>query len=161
MKKINLSQGKVALVDDEDYEMIMEYNWCANYDGHNYYAVNSKLKLRMHRIIMKAQKWQIVDHKNGNTLDNQKANLRIATGSQNHANRIPNKRGYSKYLGVYATFRHLKKTGKQKIYWNAQLIKDGKKYRLGIHKTEEDAALAYNEAAIKHHGEFARLNILR
>jgi len=107
MKKIPLTQGKYAIVDDSDYERLNKYKWYVNKIGHSWYAVRDirlptgKLKIYMHRFVLglgKSDKHQI-DHINHNGLDNRKANLRIVTRSQNHMNTITNY-GTSKYKGI-------------------------------------------------------------
>lgn len=103
----------------------------------------------MHRLIF-SLKWTPtteIDHKNGNGLDNRRENLRIATRSQNAANRFK-RGGSSKFKGVCIA-------GKR---WKAGIRQDGKSYHLGTFDTEEEAALAYNASATIRFGEFARLN---
>jgi hypothetical protein len=91
-----------------------------------------------------------VDHINGNTLDNRKENLRICTQNQNGKNRLLNKNNVSGYKGV--TYKKANKL------WCAQIVVNYHKMYLGLFTTAEAAALAYNEAAKKYHGEFAKLN---
>ena len=158
MKQIPLTQGKYALVDDEDYDFINQRKWHCNSSG---YAVRAtsyknaenrtvKTKLFMHRIINKTLEKMYTDHINGNPLDNRKSNLRTCTTAQNNANRIKALGTTSKYNGVHWC--------KRDTAWIAAIRIDGKKKVLGYFKSEAEAALAYNEAAIKHHGEFALLN---
>lgn len=97
MKLIPLTQGKFALVDDDDFEYLNQFKWLAHLFGKNYYA-DSGSKGLMHRFIMKAEKADIIDHKDRNSLNNQKTNLRKCTRSQNNANR--KSAGINKYLGV-------------------------------------------------------------
>lgn len=152
MKKIVLTKGKYAFVDDEDYEIISKTKWYAgSRKGQDkYYAMN--WKGRMHRFILKAKKNQEVDHINGNTLDNRKENLRICDSSQNKANSVISSRNTSGYKGVYRS-----KTNKHKK-WIANIKAYGVVYRLGYFHKKEDAAKAYNKKAIELFGEFARLN---
>lgn len=161
MKEIKLTQGKVALVDDEDYNWVNQKTWQAqvNHCG-IFYACSAYRREKMHRVIMGLQKGdkRQVDHINHDGLDNRRCNLRICTNSQNCMNG-KHKGGSSKYKGV----TYHKKSNR----WQAQIqIEDNnaagkrKHIRCGSHKTEKDAAIAYNNAAIKYFGEFAHLNIL-
>jgi hypothetical protein len=93
-----------------------------------------------------------VDHINRNTLDNRRSNLRLCTASQNRYNQKPRKDSVTGFKGV--SF-HPDKKVKQ---WQAKIIVEGRKISLKYHATAEEAALAYNRAAVIHHGEFARLN---
>lgn len=159
----------VALVDDEDYEYLNQFKWHAVKIHNVYYAkrairINGKTKMiRMHREIMKAEKGEIIDHKDMNGLNNQKSsNLRKATHGQNNANRKSKPGSTSKYLGVsYCKIYQIKK-GKRYTYWKwiAQISINNKNKRIGRFNTEIEAALAYNKKAIEIHGEFANLNII-
>ena len=90
MKKIKLTQGKFALVDDEDFERVSQYKWTAEKcsKSENYYARNRTINAKMHRLIMGVCKSKlVVDHVNHRTLDNRKENLRVCTQKQNLRNR--------------------------------------------------------------------------
>lgn len=167
MKQIKLSNGKIAKIDDKYFEKFSKYKWAFNppKKGRNTgYVFRHKLKediwnsvhIKMHRYIMFLEGHNIenkkIDHKDGNGLNNQVENLRVVTNTENQRNSIKYKNNKSGYKGV-----HLNKEGK----WVAQ-IRCGKKQQiyLGSFKNKEDAAKAYNEAAIKYHGEFANLNII-
>jgi len=161
MKKIPLTQGKFALVDDEDFEWLNQWKWYyskVGKDGIGGYAmrkfrVNGKQKtIRMHRLINNTPDGMDTDHDNGNKLDNRRKNLRDATTSQNQINRKKGRGNYSsRFKGV---FWH-KVTKK----WHAQITLNGKRIHLGLFVSELAAAAAYDEAAIKFHGEFASLNV--
>jgi len=155
MKKIPLNHGRFALVDDEDYDWLMSLGkWYAHKDGNTFYAVRvvnaggRRVKLRMHREITQAKKGKVVDHKDGDGLNNQKANLRECETAENTKNRIGNVNSASKYKGV-------QKSDKK---WRVTIFLNGNRFHLGVFSDEIKAAIAYNEAAIKYHGEFARLN---
>lgn len=160
MKKIKLSKGKVALIDDEDFEYLSKYKWYANEDNKTgkYYAkraiyINGKqVKIPMQRVILNAPFNMEIDHINGNTLDNRRTNLRICTHAQNCKNCI-RKKGVSKYRGVY-WYKNTKR-------WKSQISIDNKRISLGYYKNEIDAAIAYNLAAMKYHREFAVLNNIK
>jgi len=155
-----------VIVDNDDYDKLKNYSWYYNKThAHAYVRVYiDGEQLLMHRVILKAKKGQMVDHINGNGLDNRRSNIRLCTNSQNQKNKKPS--GRSKYLGVNIhktkTLYYRKKTKEYVTYKTTSIIahiKIGDKYKhLGTFKTEKDAALAYNEAAKIHHKEFARLN---
>lgn len=158
-RRIALTQGKFAIVDLDDYYWLKKFRWFASKNGATYYAkrnayswINSRrCSVAMHRLIIKAPDYLVVDHINYNGLDNRKANLRLATHKQNtrHVIRTMNP-GSSKYKGVSWYSR-------EKI-WAVKIMVDGKTIRIGYFKDEVKAARAYDEAAKKYHGEFAALN---
>ncbi len=166
MNKIRLSENgkykelnQFALVDSEDYEHLIKYKWhiVKPKTREVCYAatrtlVNGKVRiLLMHRLIMQQNDPKIlIDHKDKNGINNQKSNLRIATFSENAANRISCKNSTSKYLGVMWD----KSRGK----WRAEIRKNGKYLNVGRFVNEKDAAIAYNQKAIQMHGRFASLN---
>lgn len=155
MKLIPLTQRLFAQVDDWNYEWLNQWKWYAQKDKKTFYAArgiwdNGHIKtIRMHREILNTPDNVLVDHKDHNGLNNQEFNIRNVTHSQNQMNKIG--RGTSRYLGV--TYQHGK-------YIKAKIRVDGKLIHLGTFLNDELAALAYNEAAIKYHGEFANLNII-
>lgn len=157
MKEIQLTKGQIALVDDEDFEWLNQRKWWAKRHRNTFYAhcrmIETGKIVLMHRLILDLTDPKIqTDHKDRNGLNNQKYNLRVATNSQNTANRKSFKNSTSKYLGV--------RLHKRDNIWEANIQKDGKLMYIGRFKTEEDAALAYNKVAQKLHGEFANLNII-
>ena len=158
MKEIKLTKGYVAIVDDEDYYRLSKYKWRASSicrKSNTIYAstmvsINGKrVDIRMHRFIMAATNSLIqVDHKDGNGLNNQKCNLRLANNSQNNANKPPRKDNKIGYKGVC----------KDRSKYRAVVYHLDKKINVGSFNTPEEAALAYNKKAIEIHGEFAYLN---
>lgn len=159
MKKIPLTQGKFALVDDEDFERINNFKWYANksYTTNTWYAertpiVNGKkINLRMHREILGITKKQIyVDHIDHDGLNNQKLNLRKCTASQNQANGSSARTSTSKYLGV--------SWDKSRGKWRASITKNWSFVRSARFDSEKDAAIAYNRWALEVHGQYANLN---
>ena len=158
-RRIYLSDGEWTILDQQDYCRCREFKWFIKGNGSKVYALRSfkigpkKTKMAaMHREIMNAPKGKIVDHKNGDSLDNRRANLRFATQSQNLANAIRDKsKASSRFTGVYLNKAREKK-------WHVGIRYQGKKVFLGRFDNEIDAAKAYDEAAKKYYGEFARLN---
>jgi hypothetical protein len=160
MKEIPLTQGFTAIVDDEDYDLVASVKWCAMRSATGVYAIrqvvvakNKQSAILMHRLILQQMMEVLprarVDHKNGIGIDNRRENLRLATHSQNMANRRKSQmarpaRICSQYKGV-AYYR-----GK----WQAFV---GGEY-LGRFTSEEEAARVYDAAARIKWGEFARLN---
>jgi hypothetical protein len=159
VKEIPLTRGMVALVDDEDYDLVSRFKWHATRSGRNYYARHRYLvchrkgpnvQLWIHRLIIKARRWQVVDHINGDTLDNRRCNLRICTATQNTKNRKPSSNNTSGFKGV--TFH------KRMNRYQSYITADKKLIHLGTFPDPISAARAYDAAARRLHGEFARLN---
>jgi hypothetical protein len=164
MQYIKLTQGLFAIVDDDDYEVLMTHKWCAHRFGTRFYAdsgksVNGKIKgFLMHRVIMNVTNPKIqVDHINGNTLDNRRENLRKCTNSENCRNAKMKSTNTSGYKGVRPHVVR-KKDGKQ--VWRAMICVDGKDRGLGLFLDKKEAARAYNKAAMRFYGNFAKLNII-
>ncbi len=154
-KSIPLTQGKIALVDDEDFEWLMQWKWFYH-DG--YAATNSgkwpnRKGAKMHRLIMNTPSGMETDHINCDKLDNRRSNLRICDGTQNQANTNLRNLNTSGYKGV-SRHNNRGKPGK----WRAQIAIRGKKIHIGLFENLEDAARAYDETAIKYYGEFAKTN---
>lgn len=161
VREIPLSRGLVALVDDEDYERVMQRKWHADpvdyrhLDHGRFYAKsmspeNCDRKIFLHRFILGISDRRRVDHKNGDGLDCQKANLRVATKAQNSAN-VP-KRSTSRqpYKGIEQRYRSAK--------WVARIRVNGRRIRSRSCATPEQAARLYDAMAREYFGEFAWLN---
>ena len=151
MKEIQLTQGKVAIVDDDDFERVNQYKWC--YDGQGYAtgSVDGKQE-RMHRFILKAKHGQHIDHISMDGLDNRRRNIRICNNSQNHANTRLRSDNTTGYKGVSFI--------KRDNIFQAKIEVNGHHMNLGSFTNPIDAAVKYNEAALKYFGEFARLNVV-
>lgn len=155
MKRIELTRGKFAIVDDEDYERMSAFKWFCTARG---YASRrgprnggNGFNIWMAREILGAGAHELVDHINGNKLDNRKCNLRICSKVENCRNRqILNKNNKSGFKGV--------KFDRRKNLWRADIGVDWGKAYLGRYKDIEAAAMIYDMAAIHYHGEFASLN---
>lgn len=152
MKIIALTKSRFSIVDDSDYEALVANKWCASECGKNFYAVsriNGKV-VHMHRFLESPPPGMLVDHINGNTLDNRRENLRVCTKQQNCANQAAKITNTSGFKGVYWNPSINK--------WCSQIMVKYKKIHLGVFVKAEDAADAYDLAAKKHFGEFANTN---
>ncbi len=159
MKEIQLTQGKVALVDDEDFDRLSKHSWCAHlsrkvglwYAERGYHIEkNKQFSLGMHREIMGVQKGVDIDHRDRNGLNNQKSNLRICSRTLNQGNATLRKDSTTGFKGV----SYKKENGK----FVARVQFGKKRLSLGYFPTKELAAAAYDKAAIELFGEFARVN---
>jgi hypothetical protein len=156
MRKIPLTQGKFALVDDEDYGYLIQWRWqyyltkgsSTGYASRGVQKDNVRKIIKMHRVILREINDLHIDHINGNGLDNRKSNLRYATRAQNRSNSMSNNK--NGFKGV------TKKIGRVSKPYCAQIRSNGKQYNLGYFKTPKEAHEAYKKAAIELHGEFAK-----
>ena len=156
MKKIQLTQGKSAIVDDCDFEWLSKHKWCAVKGRNTFYAITSIKNtvtkkwhnMRMHRLILNAPQSMDVDHRDHDGLKNIRSNIRLCTRSQNTSNMLPRKNKTSQYKGVS---RHKNK-------WIAQIDCNGKHIHLGSFPNELDAARRYDVKAKELFGEFAYIN---
>jgi hypothetical protein len=152
-KRIELTYGKFAIVDAEDYARLTQYKWCAVKKSRTCYAKTLHLNgaiLHMHRMVANAPKGLFVDHINHDGLDNRKPNLRLCTELQNLRNKRPKYGGTSKYKGVIWSKANKK--------FRARIYHNGKNIQLGYFINETDASKAYDKAAKKLFGQFAYLN---
>ena len=149
-KQIPLSQGKFATVDDADYDWLARNKW--SYDPKGYAMRRSaNVTIYMHRVVLNASGPVVVDHVNGDGLDNRRENLRIVTAAQNNYNRHPEKRSKtSRYKGV--------SLNRKSNRWQAHIKKGDERRYLGLYDSEQDAARAYNAAARYYFGEHAFVN---
>jgi hypothetical protein len=140
-----------AFIDTEDTYRVAQYRWGLNKDGYLQSSIKSK-KIPLHRFLLNLEVGdsKIVDHIDRNIHNNRKSNLRLCSQTQNHGNSSLSKRNTSGYKGVCWNKYHKK--------WQAQIRKDYKEIYLGLFDLVEDAAMAYNDAAITYFGEFAVLN---
>ena len=158
MMEIQLSNGGVAWVDDEDYELVKGKSWRRfpvegiTYAAHSLWVKETKktTHVLMHRVIMKAEKGQQVDHANRDGLDNRRTNLRFSSIAENLYNSKKRKNSLSIYKGVSRT-----STGR---LWRARLWIDGVETFLGSYASPIEAARAYDVAALKYCNGFAKTN---
>ena len=157
-RRIYLGEGEWTILDQQDYYRLGDLKWTISGNGRKFYAARfvkigpGKTKtLRLHREIMNPPPGLLVDHKNGNGLDNRRTNLRPATRSQNMYNKPKTKsKTSSRFIGVCFD--------KSRRKWETRIYYQKRKIWLGRFDSEIDAARAYDRASIKYHGEFARFN---
>lgn len=145
MKRITLTQGKHAIVDDIDFKRVSRFRWFAWWNGWTFYAVRNVVKdgkkttQYMHRFIMRARRGREIDHRKGNGLDNRRSMLRSCTRSVNGQNRPRlNKNNTTGHAGV-----NWHKNGKK---WQASLMRNGKSIHLGLFSRKSDAIKVRNKA---------------
>lgn len=161
MQEVPLSKGKIAIIDDEDFELVSQHKWSATEPGHRrciYARTNLKgedgryYTERMHRLILGLKKGdgKIVDHINGNGLDNRRTNLRVSSYSDNAANVPIHKGNTSGYKGVW--FRKNRGTWKTEVRRNGKTVYNSSSHCIHL------AAQKYNDNAVKIHGGSVWLN---
>jgi len=161
MKKIQLGGHRYKnspirgyiLVDNKDFDEVNKYQWSAHHVRDKIYATTSQINGKMtylHRWLMSTPKGLYTDHKNGNTLDNRRDNLRVCTNSQNLLNKGKVSSNTSGFRGV----DFIKRLGK----YRARVRIGGKEKHLGVYANMEDAIKITKKAIIKNHGEFANIN---
>jgi len=157
-KEIQLTQGQIAIVDDEDFDWLDQWKWKASKQRNNdWYAARrprrgnrKKGHIFMHRLILNPSEGMQTHHIDHNGLNNQRANLRIVTAAQNQYNQRPQKKKSSHFKGVHWASDRRK--------WRAQIMVNGRTYRLGQFLSECEAAKAYDNAALRYFGEYAYAN---
>jgi hypothetical protein len=159
MKEIQLTNGGVALVDDEDFDELNKYKWFSHKEKYTTYAwrhirkgSHQYGKIKMHRQILNSEDNQLVDHINGNGLDNRRSNIRLCTSQQNQMNKVKSENCSSGFKGVSYHSQNKK--------WRATINFNRKQISIGCYPSEKEAAIAYNNRAIELFGEFARPNVV-
>jgi hypothetical protein len=160
MKTIPLTQGKVAIVDDVDYEELSQYKWQATNSGRTWYAKRylcydeqgRHQSIKMHRQILGLKATEIADHVNGNGLDNQRENLRLCSQHQNSFNHKKSRRK------TMSHFKGVSRVAGSTVTWRAYVHPNKTAIHLGCYPDESTAAKAYDEAAKFLFREFSALN---
>lgn len=158
MKRIPLTKGEYATVDDSDYEWLMQWKWTldkrevgTSYAYRTVIGPNGPTSLRMHQLIMDSYSGVEVDHIDGNGLNNQRSNLRLASRSE----QAWNAKGLGKGMKGVTFQKRLRKRP-----WQARIAYNGKQMHLGYYTTEKEAGEAYDFAAILLFGDFAKTNVM-
>lgn len=158
MKKIPLTQGQFALVDDADFKWLSQWKWFAHKCRNNWYARGylysrngKKTSIHLHRLLMRPPLKMVVDHINGNGLDNRKLNLRICSQAQNIWNTGKRKTNTSGFKGV--------SYDKQRLKWRSRISRNKKEVWLGYFNSKKEAALVYNRFVKNNRDKFAFLNL--
>jgi hypothetical protein len=162
MKRIKLTQGKYAIVDDEDYAFLNRLDWYLNPANEKSHAIACRsfgfkgrhFEISMQSLLIRQKKNGLIRHRNGDGLDNRKSNLELINPSVMKHSAVKNRFKLSSYKGV--SFNRYCKYKR----WRAEIMKQGKKYFLGGFRSEEEAALAYNDKAKELYGEFAYQNVI-
>lgn len=154
-KQIALTRGRVALVDDDVFEWADAHNWGVTISGYTYYAIRrgprpERRTILLHRQIMMPPPGMIVDHIDGDGLNCTRQNMRVCTHSENHYNQRIRSDNTSGFKGVSWN------SGMKK--WVAYIHVDGKMIVLGYFSDAPDAAIAYDTAALRYYGSFAKTN---
>ncbi len=144
-----------AIVDNKDYNFLNQYHWHVRKSRNTFYvwcliSKQPRRYIEMQRLVLGNPKGLHVDHKNGNCLDNRRHNLRKCTQAQNNRNKVVSSNNKIGIKGVWQQ--------KNSAKYRAKIEVNGRVIHLGYFDKPKQAALAYNQAAVKYHGEFARLN---
>lgn len=151
-KEILITRGEVTLVDDDIFEELSKYKWYLidGFAGRTVKKEDKRTTIYMHRVVVDAPKGLSVCHLNGNKLDNRRENLCLVKPSTRMHKRKPNLKHSSEYRGVY--------WAKDKRKWVSEIKVNKKHVRLGCFENEQEAAIAYDEAARKYYGLLAQTN---
>lgn len=154
VREVVLTNGHVTMIDEADWPLVSKFNWYASRSGRSrtlyVRATIEKVSVKLHRLLLNAPAELMVDHRDGNGLNNVRSNLRLVTSAQNQMNMRRHFDAFSKYKGVWFC--------KTKRRWYAEISCYRKRHRSRSFACEEEAARAYDEMAVLYHGEFASLN---
>lgn len=152
MKTIQLTQGQVTIVDDDDFESVSKYKWYAQRRRNTFYAVrhiksgDKYINLQLHRFLMNPKTGMCVDHRDCNGLNNQRMNLRVCTHAENTRNLRHKRKNAAKYRGIY-----MSSSGK----YIAKVRFNYKQYNSRSFPTSDEAITAHREMIRSLHGEFS------
>lgn len=154
---VPLTQGFFTIIDKDDFEKVSQFNWQVGIrpNGRKYARKSPRTpgEEKLHRFIMNPPRNKEIDHINCDTLDNRKCNLRICDRAENRKNTVKQKGNFSsKYKGVHWIAKRNR--------WMSQIVVNKKKITIGDFSTDIEGAYAYDRAALKYHGEFARTNAM-
>jgi len=151
VRYIPLTKGKFAIVDAEDYERVAKHKWCVSGSGNHLYACRNDghTVILLHRVLMNAPAGMVVDHIDGNRMNNRRNNLRVCTHRQNLHNSLPHGRT-SRFKGVW--------WDKRRRLWDTRVRCNGVTTHIGLFRDEVEAARAYDRKAYELFGEYAYLN---
>jgi hypothetical protein len=150
MAEIRLARGQVSIVDDGLVAKLSPYQWYLSNKGYVVARAGGRKLILMHRVIAAPGEQQVVDHRNGDKLDNRLSNLRACSRAENARNRKMHENNRCGTKGVYADIT------KKVTRYRAQIRVDGKKISLGSFPSLIDAEHAYKVASAKYHGNFGR-----
>ncbi len=149
MRKIQLTQGKEAIIDDEDFELVSKHKWHCVLIGGSSYACNNR-KEYLHRVLMNPNIDKMVDHVNGNGLDCRRSNMRLCIRQENHRNLRKSTNNTSGFKGVCFDITRNK--------WKASIGHERKKIHIGYFNSKEEAAINYDKKSSEIFGNFACTN---
>lgn len=173
MKTINLTKGKVAIVDDEDYKYLLNFHWQAIQKNQDWYAVVSirttkkreNMFVYMHEFLTRTENVECITFRNKNTLDNRRENLvPVSRGVSITRTRKRRTNGGWILSSIYKGVSHrVRKRPRRKTreFWEARISKDGKTYWLGMFKSAKDAAETYNKKSLELYGEMGYQNKIK
>lgn len=147
-KELPVAGGVICFVDDDDFPRLSGFSWCLN-NGYVGTASGGKF-VYLHRLLTGAGPGDVTDHRDGNRLNNTRANLRLCSRTENNRNG-PSRGGSSQFKGVYRSRCYGRK-------WKASITCNRRQIHLGYFDEEVEAARAYDAAAVRLHGDFARTN---
>ena len=155
MKRIELTRGKFATVDDADFDILGKYSWHCTEHGYAARRDSDSKHHYLHRDILNAKKGEVIDHISGDKLDNRRVNLRICSQAENTWNSHNRKSGTTGFQGVYESNPYSKRGWNLKKKYAARINVNKKQIWLGRYETAEEAYRVYVDACKKYRGEYS------